>query len=138
MHTFRARELLTMHNLSMMQALSIWGELVEARLGENGFGGHTAEIYIYRLMPYVSAWPKGSSLEEEHKVDACRQANRSLIALIERFEAEHESFSVKIVLARRDDGSHDEEPAAAWITQILVDPKAYLDHRVHLKVCKRA
>lgn len=38
-----------MKNLSMAQALSIWSELEDARHGTHGFGGDTAEIYLYRL-----------------------------------------------------------------------------------------
>lgn len=35
------------------QLLQLWGELVEAYHGVHGFGGHVAEIYAYRLMPYT-------------------------------------------------------------------------------------
>jgi len=38
--------------MSMVQALSVWMELEDALHGENGYGGDTAEIYIYRFMAY--------------------------------------------------------------------------------------
>jgi hypothetical protein len=36
----------------MNQALDIWSELWQAYYGKNGYGGDTAEIYAYKLMPY--------------------------------------------------------------------------------------
>lgn len=35
-----------------IELMKLWGELVEAYHGVNGFGGHTAEIYSYRLQRY--------------------------------------------------------------------------------------
>lgn len=35
--------------LSMLQALGIWDDLLEAYHGVNRYGGDTAEIYGYRL-----------------------------------------------------------------------------------------
>lgn len=41
-----------MDNLSIRQALDIWSDLEQAYHGTHGFGSDTAEIYIYRLMPF--------------------------------------------------------------------------------------
>ena len=38
-----------MSHMSIPQALDVWHDLELARRGEHGFGGHTAEIYAYRL-----------------------------------------------------------------------------------------
>ena len=35
--------------LSLVQALDVWAELVEAYHGQNGYGGTVAEIYSYAL-----------------------------------------------------------------------------------------
>lgn len=120
-----------MHNLSMMQALSIWEELVEALHDKNGFGGNTAEIYIYRLMPYVPLLT-GSEISEQSKLDACRQANESLVALIQHFETTHDGTSIQIVLE-----CDEEKPAVDWIFDLLRNPKASMGHRVHLRVRRR-
>ena len=39
-----------MHNLSLTQALGLWGDLVEAYHGVNPYGGDVAELYLYRFM----------------------------------------------------------------------------------------
>jgi hypothetical protein len=126
-----------MHNLSMTQALGIWEELVSAYHGKNGFGADTAEIYIYRLMPHVPVLP-GSELSKQSMLDAHRRANESLVALIRHFETEHDGTTIKIVLGRNAAGLDEELPAADWILGLLLrDPKACLDHRVHLRVRMR-
>src|SRR5512141_430888 len=40
-----------MHRLSLQTILELWSELEQALHGTNGFGGHTAEIYVYRDLP---------------------------------------------------------------------------------------
>src|SRR5262249_25383349 len=72
-----------MHNLSMAQALLIWSELMDAYHGKNGFGGDTAEIYMYRLMPYDPALVHDPTADHNGTVD---QANRSLCSLLLFFE----------------------------------------------------
>lgn len=42
-----------LHTLSLEQALSLWSDLDDAYYGKNGFGGDTAEIYIYRVLSGV-------------------------------------------------------------------------------------
>ena len=37
------------HTLSVQQDISIMADLIEAYHGVNNYGGHTAEIYAYRL-----------------------------------------------------------------------------------------
>ena len=39
--------------LSLVQALNVWAELVEAYHGQNGYGGTVAEILMLE-----SAWPQ--------------------------------------------------------------------------------
>jgi len=42
---------MALENVSMYQALQIWSELEQAYYSDNKYGGDTAEIYAYRLMP---------------------------------------------------------------------------------------
>lgn len=58
-----------MHNVSMIQALSVWSELEQAYYGDNGFGGDTAEIYAYRLArqtPHVTS-EQSTSLKRDNR-----------------------------------------------------------------------
>lgn len=84
-----------MHNLSMTQALSIWSDLDDAYYGQHGFGGHVAEIYIYRLMardPIREARLKpGLDPEPEPRADTIR-ANESLRALLLHFASMREAM----------------------------------------------
>ena len=80
-----------MHRLSMVQALSIWSELEAAYYGKNGFGGDTAEIYMYRLMSRCPRAEDGRRQENppglirEGLEEQTRDANESLYALLKHF-----------------------------------------------------
>lgn len=70
-----------MHNLSMVQALWIWSELEDARHGTNGYGGDTAEIYLYRLgLRLLATDPSPKDIET---------ANTSLYNLLDHFSKEN-------------------------------------------------
>lgn len=87
-----------MHNMSMVQVLSVWMELEDALHGENGYGGDTAEIYIYRLMAYQPGAGR-CSIEEEMQspirgpgvVAAYDAANVSLHNILVHFAKEREA-----------------------------------------------
>lgn len=51
-----------MTHLSIDRILWLWSELEDAWHGCNGFGGDTAEIYVYRFLPYC---PTGEPDDEE-------------------------------------------------------------------------
>lgn len=53
-----------MHRLSLVQALSVWSDLEAALYGKSGYGGDTAEIYIYRFLPYVAGDRGTQSLDD--------------------------------------------------------------------------
>lgn len=57
------------------QLLQLWGELVEAYHGVHGYGGHVAEIYAYRLMPYTPTCHSGALREDS---DTYREATRDV------------------------------------------------------------
>jgi hypothetical protein len=115
-----------MHSLSMTQALSIWSDLEAAYYGKNGFGGDTAEIYIYRAMPYD---PSVARIEHASTVDIMDgdgagstydRANESLHALFAHFSKTHEA---RIEVEGRELGE--------WLKTAR-----YL-HRIHVKVVFR-
>ncbi len=116
-----------MNNISMNQALSIWSELWRAYYGKNGFGGDTAEIYAYRLMPYepvvASDNPqfRETQLFKEHSNVAIVKATSSLYALLTKFQIDADC---QITI---DDKEIDE-----WVkTEIF-------DHRCHVRVIHKA
>lgn len=46
----------SMMTASMPQALKLWSELWRAYYQRNGFGGDTAEVYAFTLLPYFTVW----------------------------------------------------------------------------------
>lgn len=72
-----------MHNISMVQALDIWSELWQAYFGKNGFGGNTAEIYAYTLMPDS---PSRNNSQRRQVTDGLIAAS-SLYSLLELFKS---------------------------------------------------
>jgi hypothetical protein len=70
-----------MIRLSMAQALSLWTDLEAALRGEAAFGGHVAELYVYRCM---SMTPR-DMFRDAHAV---RAANESLHSLLVHFATE--------------------------------------------------
>jgi hypothetical protein len=60
-----------------MEFALLWGELVEAYHGVNGYGGDTAQLYAYRFAPYAATL--SSDAEPWFK------ARYKLIALLEVF-----------------------------------------------------
>jgi len=80
-----------MHGYSLKQALSVWSDLEAALRGEHGYGGHVAEIYVYRLMPRspaVDRWESGDrgSTWTEAAMEAFARANEDLRDLCVHFE----------------------------------------------------
>ena len=115
-----------MHNLSMIQVLSIWSELEAAYYGKNGFGTDTAEIYIYRAMPYDPTVASLSGvLHESERArsiagESYDRANESLHALFTHF-AKTKNARVEVEGRELDD----------WLRT------ARFGHRVHVKVVPR-
>jgi hypothetical protein len=87
-----------MHNLSLLQAMDVWGDLVEAYHGVNGYGGNVAEVYCYRLQPHN---PTADQVSDSTLCrDAARlralNANRSLHSLIVLFLETYADARVKL------------------------------------------
>lgn len=108
---------------SMVQALGVWSDLCDAYHGK-GWGGDTAEIYLYRFMadcPTVT-WSRGTGKpldgiaadEEQRRVKA---ANEALCSLLLHF-AEERDCEVRV----------EGQPLGAWVAT------AGFDHRVHVTV----
>lgn len=116
-----------MNNLSMIQALDLWSELEAAFYRKNGFGGDTAEIYMYRLMGYAPAVAHNppdiverAGIVGDSAREAYDTANRSLHNLLVHFADKHE---VRIEV--------DGKELGPWLKT------ARLVHRVHVKVVRR-
>ena len=73
--------------VSIIELLRLWGELVEAYHDKNGFGGNVAEIYAYRFQRYsqlAHLQPITKMGEEELHLISIKAGN-ALIALVEEF-----------------------------------------------------
>lgn len=89
-----------MQNLGLNQILWLWSELEAAFYGKNGFGGDTAEIYIYRLMgnvPNVFGDERDEALAQlsargESIREAYDRANASLYAVLAHFAETREAL----------------------------------------------
>ena len=78
--------------VSVIELLKLWGELIEAYHGVNGFGGNVAEIYAYRFQrysPLAHTQPVYEMGQEELHVINLKAGN-SLVALVEEFCNQYE------------------------------------------------
>ncbi len=71
--------------ISMMQALDVWTDLVEAAGGLHAYGGDVAEIYLYRLLAHDPLIPHDER-REPRAVARYAEANEALHALCSAFE----------------------------------------------------
>lgn len=86
-----------MHRLSLATALSLWSDLDDAYHGVNGFGGHVAEIYSYRLLEPLPI----ATLPEKRIDQAYQQASEILHNLLAHFVKERDA-SIQIQIGNRD------------------------------------
>ena len=103
--------------LSIDQILELWVELEDARIGANGYGGDTAEIYAYRLLPCSPTLSLTGETGDAARREAARQAALNLIEVLRLFEARRD---VNIYI----DGAR----FGPWL---VLEP---LVHRVHVRV----
>lgn len=113
-----------MLNITLMQALSLWSALEEARHGTSSFGGDTCEIYMYTVMPFTPALGQknSTSIESPGFVgdslrEAYDQANTTLFEMLDLFAKTHR---VKIEV--------DGKALGPWLKT------ARNQHRVHVHV----
>jgi hypothetical protein len=99
------------------QALNVWAELEDAYHGANGFGGDTAEIYAYRLMPMSPSYSITSAYEMPEHPQMERRAWSDLIELCAKFQ-QHRNCKVVI----------DDVPLEDC------DPNGRFIHRSHVQV----
>lgn len=98
--------------------VELWGELVEAYLGKNGYGGDVAELYAYR---FASRSPAAAAGVKKAVYGQAIQARRSLHALLYWFA---ERYPSDILI--------DDKPLSA--DHGLVCP---FEHRVHVTIRHR-
>lgn len=101
-----------MLNLSINEMLSLWSDLTDAMYGANSFGGNVAELYLYRF-----GYSLAVARPESFKLEAIREANESLYALLAHF-AEQREVTIKV----------DGRELGEWVKG------AGFEHRVHVEV----
>ncbi len=112
-----------MENISMIQALEIWSELWQAYFGKNGFGGDTAEIYAYRLMPDHPGFEMNE--KDKNQRETGLQTARSLYSLLKKFSKENQCLIE--IMKTREEGRE----IGPWFTQ-----RPFF-HRCHVRVTKK-
>lgn len=111
--------------VSQIELLRIWGELVESYHGVNGHGGDTAELYACRFQRYSPMIHGGHDLTSNQlrlKAGVDRNAAFALVALVEEFCREY-NCSAEI----------DGIDPAIWCKEISFNQRAF-DHRAQVKV----
>jgi len=107
-----------------LELLKIWGELIEAYHGVNGFGGCVAEIYAHRLQrysPIAHQLPITRIGEEELRVINLMAGN-ALVALIEEF--------CRCYTCEATIDEIDPETWCRWLSAGRLE----FDHRVHIAI----
>jgi hypothetical protein len=113
-----------MLNIPTHELLLLWGELVEAYHGVNGYGSDTADLYAYRFMRHqptavMVPAPEPGGMMAQIMDDAHKQAAWSLFALLVHFR---EFYGCTIEVDGRRLGK--------WLAA------APFTHRVHVKVIR--
>ena len=107
-----------MFDMKTIELLGVWSDLEEALRGESGFGGDTAEIYAFHLVPYSpSSYPNGR--DEKTKLEHAKIAGAALKDLLILF-TEHHNCKVTIY----DEAFDQNAPARPF------------DHRCAVRVIK--
>lgn len=102
-------------NISMNQAINLWDELHSALQGKNGYGGDTAEVYLYSMMEHSPSYARGHAAM--FASSSIEHAGHEIYALVNRFEGKHSCF------VTMEEGELAE----------LIHPD-FPYHRIHLKV----
>lgn len=79
--------------LSPHQLVTLWGELIEAYYGVNGFGGATAEIYAYTLIDHsalLDAQFADSDTGRSARLESAKEAGLALHEVLTHFCRERE------------------------------------------------
>ncbi len=100
--------------------LDVWRDLEDARLGESGFGGDTAEIYAYRLLPFGPRHPLSDLAEDVQG----QLAAGNLTRIARGFLAMHPYCEIRVGQL-----SHE---------QLMRDGVPPFTHRAHVQVRLRA
>lgn len=107
---------MSLETISMDQVLDVWTDLEAAYYGKNGYGGDTAEIYVYRLMPRI---PNGAPDDDDYL-----KANQALFSLLRRFQSMHSDAAISLYATRKDDG----RPLGSWLNG------CHEAHRHHIRI----
>ena len=114
--------ILTCNNLESMK---IWGELVECLYNKNRYGGYIAEIYSYRLEPFISrARSQLNMINDKEELRITHEAAMNLGNIIEKFI---EVYNCKINI--------EEQKFSTWFNKIKKHKENYC-HRYHIEVKK--
>ncbi len=113
-------------DLPFDEALGVWLDLERALAGTHGFGGDTAEIYAYRLLPESIrhvGMGAGASMEPTVQAAAARTAARNLTSILRHFVELHEGVVIEL-----------DQPGGFQVQDLTGEGCAPFLHRVHVRV----
>jgi hypothetical protein len=79
-------------NISVNQGINFWTQLTKAYYGENSYGGHTCEIYLYSMMEHIPSF--ANNPDSKFCADEVREAKAAMFKLIGKFE---ETFQCRVL-----------------------------------------
>ena len=109
---------------SIIEAMKMWGELLECYHGINGYGSTVAEIYSYRLEQYTPTVhnSKGNDVFKR-ELEVTKDAAMSLYSIIEKF---CENYECTAMVEGMELSSWKEE----------IEKGNNLMHRYHVEILK--
>ena len=124
---------MSLANVSLFQALDVWDELVMAYHENNGYGGDTAEIYIYRLMehhPAIALANKDGAPDfaVETATESYQKATAALHELMCLFM---KSWNCAISIMETREKGYEVSVGHEFRELMVKDP---ITHRVHIRV----
>lgn len=92
---------MSLHRLSVAQAIDVWGDLCRAYYGDHPYGSNVAEIYAYRIMPFqpslhIPTAEGGSHWGSMRTADARAAARQNAEAMVGLLGAFRDAFGASI------------------------------------------
>ena len=112
-------------DVTPLQIITLWEELLQCVYGDNKFGGTVAEIYLFRFMPHS---PCAVAPISEVGLEAYRAANRALYSLCRLFE-ERNHVELELLDAGPLERLLDDEPFTHRVHISVKPAPGYISHR---------
>lgn len=106
--------------ISTAQALTIYDELLKASYGDNSYGGDTAEIYLYTMIPHRPSYPSDKDVYLRKVIVDCLDEFKVICDQFLENNPNHEIVIYGIELNE--------------FIELCHDPNNDIPHRLHVKI----